>query len=137
MTTIHYPAKAYSDLPRQQLLQVAYALEDTRDRALRRLEAIEGKPGADWRDVIRAMRTAGLKLASTERISPRWRHRSITKDGFEQGDWAINTINNLSDQRDHWISLYGRDGWYVEMKNPTPAHVFAAARLVGLTGSES
>lgn len=39
MTTIHYPAKAYRDLKREQLLQTAYALEDTRDRALRRIEA--------------------------------------------------------------------------------------------------
>jgi hypothetical protein len=40
MTTTHYPAKAYSDLKREQLLQTAYALEDTRDRALRKAEVL-------------------------------------------------------------------------------------------------
>lgn len=40
MTIIHYPAKAYRDLKREQLLQTAYALEDTRDRALRKAEAL-------------------------------------------------------------------------------------------------
>lgn len=39
MTTIHYPPKAYSQLKRDQLITLAYALEDQRDRALRRNEA--------------------------------------------------------------------------------------------------
>lgn len=39
MTTIHYPAKAYSQLKREQLVALAYALEEQRDQALRRIQA--------------------------------------------------------------------------------------------------
>ena len=82
-----------------------------------------------WRDVIRAMRAAGYRLAKTERISAHWSHRSLVDRGVEAGDMTINHIG------DRWVNLYGRrDGWTFEMKNPTPAEVLAAARLAGLIG---
>lgn len=82
-----------------------------------------------WRDVIRAMRAAGFKLAKTERISKNWRHRSLGNRGINAGDISTNQLG------DRWVTLYGsRDGWTFEMKNPSPAEVLEAARLVGLGG---
>lgn len=41
MTTIDYGSTPYSKLKRQQLLTLAYALEDMRDRAIERYETAE------------------------------------------------------------------------------------------------
>lgn len=40
MSVIHYPAVPYERLKRQQLLTLAYALEEQRDRALKKVEQI-------------------------------------------------------------------------------------------------
>ena len=94
------------------------------------LAEIDG-PEPTWRDVIRAMRAAGLKLAGPEQISERWRYRALDYNGVSAGDVATNHLG------ERWVTLYGsRDGWTFEMKNPTPAEVLAAARLVGLGGSD-
>lgn len=138
MTTIHYPAKSYDKLNRQQLLQLAYALEDTRDRALRRLEAIEGKPGADWRCVIRAFLKIGPYLLERRTTDGNryWRYETNkrSKGGLRE---LVDILHFPTESM--WIiklGIYG-DTHMVSLKNPTPAEVFIAARLVGLTGSES
>lgn len=40
MSVIHYPAVPYERLKRQQLLTLAYVLEEQRDRALKKVEQI-------------------------------------------------------------------------------------------------
>jgi hypothetical protein len=96
-----------------------------------RAELAKFEPEPTWRDVIRAMRAAGLTLAGPEQISERWRYRALDYNGVSAGDVATNHLG------ERWVTLHGRrDGWTFEMKNPTPAEVLAAARLVGLGGGD-
>lgn len=143
MSTIHYPAKSYDSLNRQQLLQVAYALEDTRDRALRRLEAIEGKPGADWADVREMARKAGWTvgpdktLPSTLKLPTRaWGRRENgwldTRHGWVRAEMIL-----LGMRRIDVIGPAAHPFRSVSLVDPSPAEILTAARLVGLTGSES
>lgn len=91
---------------------------------LDRLEAIEGKPGADWADVREAARKAG------------WTRRTLARD------WIVWTDKEASVHvRRRWsggwkIALAGDFGDLV-LNEPSPARFLTLAHLVGLTGSES
>jgi len=83
-----------------------------------------------WRDVFRAMHKAGYTLKFEER-EPRYR-KWIVPVGT-MGEVASITRNETRDGRVLWIvQIYGYLCYSVHLRNPPPADVLDAARLVKL-----
>lgn len=92
------------------------------------IEAATARRAAEvtLRDLIRAMRSFGMRLTPTEKDTRGRQYRYLVRNGVQEGDLVTYT-----DDDSRWLRLEGRDGWGVDMKNPTPAEVFDAARLLG------
>jgi hypothetical protein len=108
----------------------------TVEEARAELAKFETQP--DWRDVFRAFLSIGPRLL--ERVSTngncRWRYETEvrTKGGLRE---LVDVLHFPTESM--WIVKLGIYGstHMVSLKNPTPAEILTAAKLVGLVGGVS
>jgi hypothetical protein len=92
------------------------------------------RPQPDWRDVIRAMRSAGFSLEKSEGY-PWESYWSIETDDSDQLGSIVRTT--VLDKVEWKVSVWGGTGAWegVTLADPSPADLLTAAHLVGLVGA--